>query len=97
MNPGNLLFLIIPTLGTASLVATLVMGWRSRYSKSVYFSAFFVTILMASVLAARKSRMVGEDAFSLFTALNVIFDYSFIGVVTLVVAVIIVVLRGNTR
>lgn len=97
MSSGNSLVLIIPLLGTASLIAMLVLAWRFRYARTVYLTTFCFTILTAGFLAAKKSQIIGEDAFSLFTAFNVLVDYSFIGCVTLVVAFVVVALRGDAR
>lgn len=97
MSPANPMVLIIPLLGIASLVAMLVLAWRSRHARAVYLASFSFTVLTAGLLAANKSRIVGEEAFSLFTAFNVLVDYSFIGCLTLVVASVVVALRGDAR
>jgi hypothetical protein len=95
MNPVSPFVLIIPLLGLFSLVAMLFLAWRCRDARAIYVVTFCFTILIAGLLATNKSQIVGEEAFSLFTAFNILVDYSFIGCLTLLIASVVVALQGT--
>lgn len=75
----------------------LVLAWRNKQGRNFYLAAFFLTLVITGFLAANKSRLVGEDGLSIFTVFNMLVDYSFIGCIALLIALVAVAQRGTAR